>query len=154
MQVDIRKIRLIEGNAKCSHLKLTRKGRLIWVISDVKKVHHVLNNYKDTKTKFRVSKSLWTRDRVSHVRIFDPALWTIAPLTLSLVHLSHPSPPSQSQRTVYTDSVWLGGGGRCWVVLGTIFCRSLTLCFWPDSEPTKLLHHPKKNLEGKGTLDR
>jgi hypothetical protein len=26
----------------------------------------------------------------------------------------------------------------------TIFCRSFTLCFWPDSEPTKLLHHPKQ----------
>ncbi len=25
-----------------------------------------------------------------------------------------------------------------------IFCRSFTFCFWPDSEPTKLLHHPKQ----------
>jgi hypothetical protein len=25
-----------------------------------------------------------------------------------------------------------------------MFCSSFTLCFWPDSEPTKLLHHPKR----------
>ncbi len=28
--------------------------------------------------------------------------------------------------------------------------RSYTLCIWPDSEPTKLLNHPKqKNYEGR-----
>ncbi len=32
----------------------------------------------------------------------------------------------------------------------TIFCRILTHCIWPDSEPTKLLDHPKKNYEGRG----
>jgi hypothetical protein len=37
----------------------------------------------------------------------------------------------------------VGGDGECWVMLYTILCRSLTLCFWPDSEPTKLLHHTK-----------
>jgi hypothetical protein len=35
-------------------------------------------------------------------------------------------------------SVWLEGGRGCWVLLETIFRRSLTLCIWPDSEPTKL----------------
>jgi hypothetical protein len=29
-------------------------------------------------------------------------------------------------------------------VLKAILCSSFTLCFWPDSEPTKLLHHPKQ----------
>ncbi len=39
----------------------------------------------------------------------------------------------------------------CWVVLETIFCRSLTLCFWPDSEPTKNgFTTPNKNLGGEG----
>ncbi len=52
-----------------------------------------------------------------------------------------PSPSPPSQWTLYTDSVWLWGGGW-WNVLWTIFCRSFTLCFWPDSEPTKFLHHP------------
>ncbi len=32
-----------------------------------------------------VYESLWTSDAVSYVGIFDPALWTVAPLTLSLV---------------------------------------------------------------------
>jgi hypothetical protein len=68
-------------------------------------------------------------------------LCTFAPLLYHLSDLLPPPPPSQC--TEYTDSVWLGGGG-CWNVLWTIFCRSFTLCFWPDSEPTKLLHHPKQ----------
>ncbi len=46
------------------------------------------------------------------------------------------------------------GVGVCWVVLETIFCRSLTLCSWPDSEPTKLLHTPNKTLGGEGSTDR
>ncbi len=67
-------------------------------------LHHGLINYKDTKTKCRHPKKLTCKgtlrrcllefiDRrsVSHVSIFDPALWTSAPLTFSLVHLT-PSP--------------------------------------------------------------
>ncbi len=71
------------------------------------------------------------------------------PLTFCVVHLLS-LPPSHSQRTLYTDSVWLGGvwGGGCWVVLETIFCRSLTLCIWPDSEPT--LSPQTKTWEGRG----
>ncbi len=97
-----------------------------------------------------VFNSLFTGDTVSNVGIFDPALWTIATLTFSLVHTPHPSPPSQSQCTVLTVCAWevVGGGGGCWVVLVTIFCRSLTTCFWPDSEPTQLLYHPKPKRAG------
>jgi hypothetical protein len=40
--------------------------------------------------------------------------------------------------------VWLWGGGGCWIVLETTYCRNFTLCFWPDSEPIKLIHHPKQ----------
>jgi hypothetical protein len=80
---------------------------------------------------------------------FGHLLWTVAALYL-LFDLPH-SPPSQSKLTVYTDSVWValrgGGQGGCWVVLHTIFGRSLTLCFWSDSEPTKLLPTtPNKNI--------
>ncbi len=61
------------------------------------------------------------------------------------------SPPSKC--SVYTDSVWLvGGGGGCWNVLWTIFCRSFTLGFWPDSKPTKFLHNPKQKGPVKTTL--
>jgi hypothetical protein len=52
-----------------------------------------------------------------------------------------PPPFPVSKYRIY--SVWRGGGGGCWVLLETLFCRSLTLCIWPDSEPTKLLDHPK-----------
>ncbi len=39
-----------------------------------------------------VPQSLLTEDTVSHVGIFDPALWTVTPLSFSLVQLSpHPS---------------------------------------------------------------
>ena len=39
---------------------------------------------------------------------------------------------------------WEAVGCYCWVLLETIFCRSLKLCIWPDSEPTKLLDHCKQ----------
>ncbi len=38
-------------------------------------------------------------------------------------------------------------------LLETIFCRSCTLCIWLDSEPTKLLDHPKqKSRKGGGLM--
>ncbi len=36
--------------------------------------------------------------------------------------------------------------------LETKFCRSLTLCIWPDSEATKLLDHPKQKPRRGGGL--
>ncbi len=54
-----------------------------------------------------------------------------------------PSPSPLPMYSIYRQCVTVGGRmGGCWNVLWTIFCRSFTLCFWPDSEPTKLLHHP------------
>ncbi len=67
---------------------------------------------------------------------------------LPLYLLSDLLPPSQTKCTVYTDSVCLRGGG--WIVLCRLyFCRNFTLCFWPNAEPTKLLHHPKQNDQWK-----
>ncbi len=69
----------------------------------------------------------------------------LLPLYCTFSLTSSVLPPSQC--TVYLGSVvTVGGGGGCWNVLWTIFSRSFTLCFWPDSEPTKLLHHPKQKL--------
>ena len=62
--------------------------------------------------------------------------------TFSLTSSPHPPFPTYS---IYRQCVTVGGGGGGWNVLWTIFCRSFTLCFWPDSEPTKLLHRPKQN---------
>jgi hypothetical protein len=43
--------------------------------------------------------------------VFSTLLLTVGPPLYLLSDLPHPSPPSQSKRLVYTDSVWLGGGG-------------------------------------------
>ncbi len=43
-----------------------------------------------------------------------------------------------------------GKGWGCWVLMETIFCRSLSLCIWPDSEPTKLLDHHAKQKTRRG----
>ncbi len=43
----------------------------------------------------------------------------------------------------FTYREWVAGRGwGCWLLLETIFCRSLTLCIWQDSESTKLLEVP------------
>ncbi len=79
----------------------------------------------------------------------------LLPLYCTFSLTSSPLPNVQYMQTVcdvYADSVWLWGWGGCWNVLWTIFCRSFTLCFGPDSEPTKLLHHPKQKWPVKTTL--
>ncbi len=67
---------------------------------------HGLINYTDTKMKCRHLKKMsykgtlrqvflrveQTGETVSHVGIFDQALWTVAPLTFSLVQLTPPPP--------------------------------------------------------------
>ncbi len=117
---------------------------------------HGLINFKNTKTKCRIcwcliefrdwrySQSCW---------YFRPSFVNYCPSTFSMVHLPHPFPPSQIKSTD-TDSVWLGRGGgmlSCVGVLETIFCRSLTLCFWPESI---CFTTPNKNLGGEKASDR
>jgi hypothetical protein len=83
--------------------------------------------------------------------IFSTGFMHYCRLTFSLVHLPHLSPlPKVNVQYIQTLCGWEGGG--CWVVLETIFCRSLTLCFWAVSEPTKLLRHPKQKPGGRGGL--
>ncbi len=92
-------ISYIDSTAKCHHLKnLTCKGTLRQVSIRV----------------FRLE-----IQSVMLVGIFDPALWTVAPLTFSLVRLS----PSRVSPFI-----------------------------WSDSEPTKLLDHPKQNSRRGGGL--
>jgi hypothetical protein len=67
----------------------------------------------------------------------------------STFSLTSPPPPSQTQCTVYTDSVWLCGGGGVELCCKTIFCRSFTVTV---SESTKLLHYPKQKWPVKTTL--
>jgi hypothetical protein len=75
--------------------------------------------------------------------IFGLAFVNYCPLTFSLVPLSPHLPPFLCQSTVYMYRECVTGRGwGCWVLLKTIFCSSFTLCIWPDSEPTKLLHQP------------
>ncbi len=103
-----REIRLIEGNAKCCHLKkLTCKGTLRQLF---------ISRLEDT---------------VSHVGIFDPALWTGAPFNLLSSSTLPPPPIPMSKNRIYRQCGARRGWG-CWVLLETIFCRSLTLCIWPD----------------------
>ncbi len=78
---------------------------------------------------WRFSQSSW---------YFKPLLWTSAPLTFSVVHLPTPFPVRSTGLCIYT--VCNGGGSDC---VESIH-RSYTLCIWPDSEPTKLLYHPKQ----------
>ncbi len=76
--------------------------------------------------------------------VFSTQLCELLPSNLlSGSILPPPQPPSLCQSTVC---------GGCWVLLETIFCRSLTLCMWPDSEPIKLLDHLKQKPRRGGGL--
>ncbi len=80
----------------------------------------------------RYSQSCW---------YFRPLLWTSAPLAFSLVELPA-SPPSLSTG-VCIFTVCKRGGGVGSGCVESIY-RIHTLCICPDSEPTKLLYHPKQ----------
>ncbi len=127
------KIRLIEGNAKCRHLKkFTCKGTLRQVVIRVYRLE--IANFLCT---------------VSHVGIFDLALWTVAPLSFSLVQLSAPLPPSQYKQTMCG---WEGVGGveSCWRLY--IFCRSFNTLYLTRFKTYKTARQPEtKTKEGRGT---
>ncbi len=137
--------------------------------------HHGRMNYKDTKlymsaflsvdllTDFAAFCSTDFIDwRYIHSWfVFPPSLWTVAPMdegtiwylctVAPLLYLLFDLlPPPPLPNVQYTQTVYDCGG--CWNVLCTVFCRSFTLCFRPDSEPTKLLYHPKQKWPVKTTL--
>ncbi len=70
---------------------------------------------------------------------------------LSGLTIPLPPPFPVSKYSLYRQCV-PGRGRGCWVMLETIFRSSLTLCIWPDSEPTKLLDHPKQKPRRGGGL--
>jgi hypothetical protein len=116
---------------------------------------HGPNTIKTPKLKGRLHWCLvefTDRATVSHVGIFDPSCELAPPQTFSLVHLPPPFPVWISTGHVFNCTVChsSGRGSGC---VESIF-RSYTLCIWPDSEPTKLLYRPKKNLGGEGASDR
>jgi hypothetical protein len=117
---------------------------------------HELNNYKDTKTKkcrlywclefidWRYSQSCW---------YFLPSFVNYCPSSLlSGSPPPHLPLPKVKVQNIKTECGW-EGVGWCWILLEIIFCRSLTLCFWPDSEPTKLLTTPAKSLYRSNLLN-
>ncbi len=85
-----------------------------------------------------------------------PLLWTSAPLTFSLVHLSSPPPfPVWISTGVCIHTVCNRGDGTGSVESIYRSYVLYTLCIWPDSEPTKLLYHPKQKPRREGTsIDR
>ncbi len=87
---------------------------------------------------WRYSQSCW---------YFDPALFVnYCPSTFSLVQLPFPLPCVNKYRSI--QCVTGGRGSGC---VESIY-MSHTLCIWPDSEPTKLLHHPKQKPRRGGGL--
>jgi|LakMenEpi03Aug12_release.lakeMendotaPanAssembly.Ray.scaffolds.fasta_scaffold708868_1 hypothetical protein len=74
---------------------------------------------------------------------FRPSFANYCPSVL----LSGSTSPLPKVKVQYIKTVcgW-EGWGVCYVVLETIFCRSLTLCFWPDYKISTL----NKNLGGEG----
>jgi hypothetical protein len=65
-----------------------------------------------------------------------------------------PTPPLPCVKVQYIQTMCGKGrfGGVLSLVGDHIFCRSLTLCIWPDSEPTKSLDHPKQKPRWGGGL--
>ncbi len=128
---------------------------------------HRLINYTDTKAKCRHLKKLTCKGTLRQVFIrvyrleihsvmlvFRPSFANCCPSNL----LSGSTPPTPTSpfpvwisiHVLYIRIPCVRGRGFG-VLLETIFCRTLTLCIWPDSEPTKLLHHPKQKLRrGRG----
>ncbi len=84
----------------------------------VEAADHGLINYKDTKTECRLYWCLREFKRYSQsCWYFRPSFVNCCPSSSNLLSGSTLPPPSLCQSTVYTDSVWLGGGGgveSCW----------------------------------------
>jgi hypothetical protein len=121
------KVWFLQNNGRYNKTYYTHYFSTRSALSKCNSTSHELINYIDTKSKFHKKIDCKRTMRKLFIRVLSDS-------TL-------PPPFPVSKYRIY--SVWRGGGGGCWVLLETLFCRSLTLCIWPDSEPTKLLDHPK-----------
>ncbi len=115
-------------------------------------LNHWIINYKDTKT---ICRPYWCLIKFKDGRdsqscwYFRSSFVNYCPSNLLS---GSPPPPLPCVKVHYIQTVcgWEGGGG-CWVVLETIFWRSLTLCIWPALEPRNFPYHPKqKPRRGEG----
>ncbi len=145
MQIEVKEVTKCVKHEKYTYISVTKKAptNTIWIrCKDVSQLKSLspprwLINYKRHQSKTSSSKKLTCK-------------WTLRQVFIRVYRLE-----IQSVMLVFSTQLCelscLGGVGRCWVLLETIFCRSFTLCFWPDSEPTKLLDRPKqKNRWGEG----
>ncbi len=89
---------------------------------------------------WRYSQSCW---------YFRPLLWTVAPLPS--LWPPPPLPPSQNKPTVYTDSVWLWGGGVLSCVVDHILQEFNTL-FLTRFRTYKIATPPKTKTPVKTTF--
>ncbi len=74
--------------------------------------------------------------------VYSTPLVNYCPSTFSLISPTPPLFPKYRIYCIIQTVCGCGGGGGVLSCLQTIFYRSLTLCFWPYSEPPKLLHPP------------
>ncbi len=115
---------------------------------------HGLINYKETKTKgrlywcfiefidWRYSKSGW---------YFGPSFVNYC--SSNLVNLPPPL-SSQSQSTLFTDSVWLGGGGGVLSCVGDHILQEFNTLFLTRFRTYKIARPPKQKPRRGGSLSQ
>jgi hypothetical protein len=75
----------------------------------------------------------------------------LLPLYCTLSVTSFPLPPFPMY-SIYRQSVTVGGGRGGVEMYCMDHILSFTLCFWPDSEPTKLLHPSQTKVTSKDDI--
>ncbi len=107
---------------------------------------------------------LWTWDTSTHGWYFLPNLWTVAPMdggtilvyccpsTFSLTSPPHPFPKTKC--TVYTDSVWLWGGGGVGVLNCAVdhILQEFYTLFLTRFKAYKIASPPQTKMTGKDDI--
>jgi hypothetical protein len=88
----------------------------------------------------------------SVILIFRPSFVNYCPSNLIS---SSPYPPSLCQSTVFTDSVWLGGGWGVLSPVGDYILLEFITLYLPRFRTYKIARPPpNKNIGGEGASDR